>query len=129
MLRRTRAVQRFGWYGPAGRIEHGRTGHDQAESRPCDTWFRRRINPEGSEVEYQVWFWPGCQEGFCERAPPQVVAVGHLAAGTAVRPVSVRLAGLTPGVTNDGYWITAKNANGTSEGVLQTFATPRLAGG
>jgi hypothetical protein len=29
-----------------------------------------RINPEGSEVAYEVWLWPGCGEGACERALP-----------------------------------------------------------
>jgi hypothetical protein len=83
-----------------------------------------RINPEGSEVEYEVWFWPGCGYGFCERAPPHVVASGHLIAGTMVRSVSTRLTGLTPGEPNNGYWVVATNSNGTSEGILQTFPTP-----
>jgi hypothetical protein len=83
-----------------------------------------RINPEGEEVEYAIWFWPGCTYGFCERAPPHVVATGHLAAGATVHSVSARLTALQGGEPNNGYWVTATSAAGTSEGLLQTFATP-----
>jgi hypothetical protein len=88
-----------------------------------------RINPEGSEARYEIWLWPGCSGGFCERAAPHVVAGGHLAATSQVRVVSIKVTGLPGNVPNNGYWVVATNANGTSEGVHQTFATPSSASG
>ena len=30
-----------------------------------------QINPQGSETEYKIWFWPSCTERVeCERLPP-----------------------------------------------------------
>jgi hypothetical protein len=86
-----------------------------------------RINPEGSEVTYEVWFWPGCGEGACERGPPHVVATGYLAAATSAHAVRAKLTGLQPGSSNNGYWVVATSSSGTSEGILQTFATPSSA--
>jgi hypothetical protein len=88
-----------------------------------------RINPEGSEVAYEVWLLPGCQEGGCERFGPHVVATGHIAAGSVPRSFQVKVTNLVPGEPNDEYWVTATNANGTSEGAMERFATPKLASG
>jgi hypothetical protein len=84
-----------------------------------------RINPEASEAEYEIWFWPGCKEGACERAPPRLVGSGRLPAGRA-HNVSAKVSSVPPGTPNNGYWVVARNASGTSEGILQTFATPKL---
>jgi hypothetical protein len=85
-----------------------------------------RINTEGSEGEYEIWLWPGCKEGGCERVPPRLVAAGHLPASTSAQSVSAKVSAVPPGTPNNDYWAVARNPNGTSEGILQTFATPRL---
>ncbi len=40
-----------------------------------------KIDPWGSETEYEIWFWPGCFEGSCERVSPHVAKTGTIAAG------------------------------------------------
>jgi hypothetical protein len=87
--------------------------------------IKARINPEGSATQYEIWFWRGCSGGFCERAPPHVVATGEMAAGGSYHAVSVKLNGLQAGEPNNGYWVVASNSSGTTETSHQEFATPK----
>jgi len=93
---------------------------------PTSALITDRINTEGSEVAYEVWLLPGCTEGGCERFGPHIVATGQLAAASVPTSFRVKLTGLVPGQPNDEYWVTATNANGTSEGAMERFATPKL---
>ncbi len=83
-----------------------------------------QIDPEGSATTYEVWIWPGCSAGFCERGPPYVAATGHIPAGSGDRVVSAWVNELEAGTSNNGYWVVATNASGTSESAQQVFATP-----
>lgn len=91
---------------------------------PTGATLEATINPDGGETEYEIWFWPGCSGGFCERAPPEVVATGHIGAGFGDHAVNTELNDLQPGEPNNGYWVVARNAYGTTEGAHQTFTTP-----
>ena len=83
-----------------------------------------QIDPEGSATTYEVWVWPGCSAGFCERGPPYVAATGHIPAGSGDRAVSAWVSELEAGASNNGYWVVATNASGTTESAHLTFTTP-----
>ncbi len=84
-----------------------------------------KINPDGSETGYEIWFLPGCSAGACERVPPRVVAkAADIGSGTEGLGVGVQLTELEPGVSNNEYWVVASNAAGTTESAHQMFATP-----
>ena len=84
-----------------------------------------QINPQGSETGYEIWFWPGCSEGACERVPPRVVAsAADIGDGYEGRVVTANLSELEPGVFNNEYWVVATNSVGRTEIAHQSFATP-----
>ncbi|HEY7934877.1 MAG TPA: NHL repeat-containing protein [Solirubrobacteraceae bacterium] len=84
-----------------------------------------KINPQGSETSYEIWFWPGCSEGACERVAPRVVAkAADIGSGHEGLVVSAQLTDLQAGISNNEYWVVASNSAGTTETAHQTFATP-----
>lgn len=84
-----------------------------------------QINPEGSETGYEIWVWPGCSAGACERLPPRVVAkAADIGDGYEGRVVITEVHGLEQGVSNNEYWVVASNAAGTTESAHESFATP-----
>jgi hypothetical protein len=84
-----------------------------------------KINPEGSETSYELWFVPGCSEGACERLPARVMAkAADIGDGHEGLVVDAQLTELEPGVSNNEYWVVASNAAGKSESAHQRFATP-----
>jgi hypothetical protein len=84
-----------------------------------------QINPQGSETGYEIWVWPGCSAGACERLPPRVVAkAADIGDGYEGRVVIAEVHGLEPGVSNNEYWVVASNAVGSTESPHESFATP-----
>ncbi len=84
-----------------------------------------KINPEGSETGYEIWFWHGCSGGACERGPPYVVAqAADIGDGNEGLVVNANLTELEPGQSNNEFWVVASNGIGTSESAHQQFATP-----
>ena len=87
--------------------------------------FEAQINPEGSETGYEIWFWPGCSAGACERVPPRVVAkAADIGDDYEGRVVIAEVHELGPGVSNNEYWVVASNAVATTESAHESFATP-----
>lgn len=84
-----------------------------------------KINPEGGETSYQIWFLPGCSAGACERVSPRVVAkAADIGSGHEGEVVTAELTELEPGLSNNEYWVVASNSAGKTESAHQSFATP-----
>jgi hypothetical protein len=84
-----------------------------------------KINPEGSATGYEIWFWPGCSGGACERGAPYVVAkAADIGDGYEGLVVDANLTELEPGLSNNEYWVVASNSIDTVESAHQSFATP-----
>ena len=82
-----------------------------------------RINPEGSETSYTIWFEEGCVLPTCERAGPYEARVGviKLRKGTAV--VAVTVHGLPARTPDFETWVEATNASGTTTTSARGFKT------
>jgi hypothetical protein len=87
---------------------------------PTSAHVRARINPDGSETQYEVWVRPGCSDP-CDLPPAELVKTGRIPAGTKTKSIGAGLKGLPPGAPYEEYWVTATNANGTTLGVHQRF--------
>jgi hypothetical protein len=80
-----------------------------------------KINPEGSETSYKIWFDRGCNVPACERAGPFEAKTGHIGAGKGTVRISITVRELEEAAPNNETWVEATNASGTTKSKTHVF--------